>query len=49
LEGVVIKSKEKELLKNIRYGNQLSRQKEPIARAIRKFRQSAAKALYSLE
>jgi len=34
-EGVVIKGKEKELLKNIKYENQLSKQEESKTRAVR--------------
>jgi len=38
LEGVAIKGEEKELLKDIRCENWLSRQKELMVRAARRFR-----------
>jgi len=47
LEGIVIKYKEKKLLKDIIHGNQLGKQKEPMARVVRELRQSVAKSLYS--
>jgi len=40
LEGVVIKYKEKKLLKNIIHRNQLGKQEEPMARVARELRQS---------
>jgi len=38
LKGVAIEGEEKKLLKDIRCGNWLSRQKEPMVRVARKFR-----------
>lgn len=49
LERVTIKNIEKNLLKNIKYENWVSKQEELVVRIVRKFKQSTVKFICSLK
>jgi len=49
LEGVQMKGPEKDILREIRRGNQRGDQEEPVAKAARELRQAASKMVCSTE
>jgi len=49
LEGVQLKGLEKDILKEIRQGNQKGDQEEPVAKAARELRQTSSKTVRSAE
>ena len=49
LEGVQLEGQEKDILREIRQGNQKGDQEEPVAKAAREFRQASSKTVRSAE
>jgi len=49
LEGVQLEGPEKDILKEIRQGNQKGDQEEPVAKAVRELRQASGKTVRSTE
>ena len=49
LKGVQMEGPEKDILKEIRQGNQRGNQEEPVAKAARELREAASKTVHSAE
>jgi len=49
LEGVQLEGLEKDILREIRQGNQKGDQEEPLAKAAKKLRQASSKTVRSVE
>jgi len=49
LEGLHLEGPERDMLREIRQGNQKGDQEEPIAKAVRELRQTSSKTVHSVE
>jgi len=49
LKGVQLEGQEKDILREIRQGNQKGDQEEPVAKAVRELRQALSKTVHSVE